>query len=53
MPLLGAIIIGQAPRPDLVNPLRKANSLYQFVEVGALDMMIQMPSPLTHVVIIC
>ena len=39
MPLLGAIIIGQAPRPDLVNPLRKANSLYQFVEVGALDMI--------------
>ena len=39
MPSLGAIIIGQAPRPDLVNPLRKANSLYQFIEVGALDMI--------------
>lgn len=39
MPRLGAIIIGQAPRPDLVNPLRKANALYQFIEVGALDMI--------------
>lgn len=37
MPRLGAIIIGQTPRPDLVNPLRKANTLYQYVEVGALD----------------
>lgn len=37
MPRIGAVIIGQTPRPDLVNPLRKANALYQFVEVGALD----------------
>ncbi len=37
MPRLGAIIIGQTPRPDLVTPLRKVNSLHQFIEVGALD----------------
>lgn len=37
MPLIGAIIIGQSPRPDLVDPLRNANLAFQYVESGALD----------------
>ncbi len=37
MPRIGAILIGQSPRPDLVKPLIKANPNFQYIESGALD----------------
>ena len=37
MPRIGAILIGQSPRPDLVKPLVKANPNFQYIESGALD----------------
>ena len=36
-PRMGALVIGQSPRPDLVDPLRLALPQAQLVEVGALD----------------
>ena len=37
MPFVGAILIGQSPRPDLVKPLYASNRNVQYLEVGALD----------------
>jgi protein AroM len=46
MPRIGAIIIGQSPRSDLVKPLQKANSLFQYIESGALDFV--QPQDIPH-----
>lgn len=37
MPFVGAILIGQSPRPDLVKPLYASNRNVQYIESGALD----------------
>jgi len=37
MPFIGAILIGQSPRPDLIKPLQAVNRNLQFIESGALD----------------
>ncbi|MEZ4707398.1 MAG: AroM family protein [Caldilineaceae bacterium] len=36
-PRIGALVIGQSPRPDLVDPLRQALPQADVIEVGALD----------------
>ncbi|MDJ0755737.1 MAG: AroM family protein [Ardenticatenaceae bacterium] len=36
---IGALVIGQSPRPDLVDPLRVAYPTAEIVEAGALDLL--------------
>ncbi len=47
MPRIGAILIGQSPRPDLVRPLQKANPHFQYIESGALDFVDEADIPTT------
>ena len=47
MPRIGAILIGQSPRPDLVKPLQKVNPHFQYIEAGALDFVDEADIPAT------
>jgi hypothetical protein len=47
MPRIGAILIGQSPRPDLVKPLQKVNPHFQYIESGALDFIDEADIPTT------
>ncbi|MFM2032663.1 MAG: hypothetical protein RLZZ297_1428 [Chloroflexota bacterium] len=53
MPRIGAILIGQSPRPDLVKPLSKANPNYQYIESGALDFVdpAEIPAPTSEYIL--
>lgn len=53
MPRIGAILIGQSPRPDLVKPLTKANPNFQYIESGALDFVdpADIPAPTSEYIL--